>query len=150
MTEPTGAFPELFEVLRDYAGRDHDHQVKALRVTAAAYLPSSGTPRMPDARPLVEEVLGRNDFLLTDPETGELEPAGVDAVVSVATSRLDEGDIKWGADCLMRMMDALRRRAREEGYETYVLDASEILDGLETILAADVVEDVITDAVEEG
>lgn len=149
MTESAGAFPELFEVLREYAGRDHNHQVKALRVASAAYLPSSGAPQMPDARQLVEDVLNRNGFLLTDPETGELEPASVDAVVSVATSRLDEGDIKWGADCLMSMMDALRRRAQDEGYETYVLDASEILDGLETILAADVVEDVITDIVEE-
>jgi hypothetical protein len=149
MTESTGAFPELFEVLRDYAGRDHNHQVKALRVIAAAYLPSAGASPMPDARRLVEDVLSRNDFLLKNPETGELEPASVDAVVSVATSRLDEDDIKWGADCLMRMMDALRRRAQDEGYETYVLDASEILDGLETILAADIVEDVITDVIEE-
>jgi hypothetical protein len=149
MTESTGAFPELFEVIRDYAGRDHNHQVKALRVTAAAYLPSSGASPMPDARKLVEDVLGRNDFLLTNPETGEIEPASVDAVVSVATSRFEEDDIKWGAGCLMRMMDALRRRTQDEGYETYVLYASEVLDGLETLLAADIVEDVITDAIEE-
>lgn len=152
MTEPTGggAFPELFEVIRDYARRDHNHQVKALRITAAAYLPLSEAPPMPDARGMVEDVLSRNDYLLTDPETGELETASVDAVVSVATSRLAEGDIKWGAECLMKVMDALRRRAQSEGYETYVLDADEVLDGLETILAADIVEDVITDVVEDG
>ena len=152
MTESTGggAFPELFEVMREYARRDHNHQLKALRVIAAAYLPLSEMPPMPDARQLVQDVLSRNDYLLTDPETGELETASVDAVVSVATSRLAEGDIKWGADCLMKVMDALRRRAQDEGYETFVLDADEVLDGLETILAADIVEDVITEVVEEG
>jgi hypothetical protein len=50
----------------------------------------------------------------------------------------------------MNVMDALRRRAQSEGYETYVVDAEEVLDGLETIVAADIVEDVIEDIVEEG
>ncbi len=105
---------------------------------------------MPDARQVVEDVLTRNDFLLTDPQTGRLEPASVDAVVSVATSRLAEDDLEWGAGCLLNVMDALRRRAQSEGYETYVLDADEVLDGLETILAADVVEDAIEDLADEG
>jgi hypothetical protein len=145
MTEPAdgGAFPELFGVIRDYAQGDRDHQVKALRVVAAAYLPMHGAPPMPDAREVVEGVLNRSGFLLTNPETGGIEPSSVDAVVSVATSRLDEGDLKWGAGCLMSMMDALSRRAQDQGYETFVLDADEVLDGLETILAADIVEDVL-------
>jgi hypothetical protein len=145
MTDSTdgGTFPELFGVIQDYAQMDHNHQVKALRVISAAYLPLYDLPPMPDARQVVEDVLARNDFLLTDPQTGQFEPAGVDAVVSVATSRLDEEDLKWGAGCLLNVMDALRRRAQSEGYETYVLDADEVLDGLETILAADIVEDVI-------
>jgi hypothetical protein len=46
-------------------------------------------------------------------------------------------------------MDALRQRAQGEGYGTFVLDAQEVLDGLETILAADIVEDVIEEAIEE-
>jgi hypothetical protein len=152
MAEPTdsGTFPELFGVIRDYAGRDRNHQVKALRIIAAAYLPLFEVPPMPDARQVVEDVLSRNDFLLTDPETGRLEPASVDAVVSVATSRLNEEDLEWGAGCLLNVMDALRRRAQSEGYETYVLDAHEVLDGLETILAADIVEDVMEDIVDEG
>ncbi len=152
MTEPTheGTFPELFGVMQDYAQRDHTHQVKALRVIAAAYLPLFDVPPMPDARRLVEDILSGNDYLVTDPETGQLVPASVDAVVSVATSRLDEEDLKWGAGCLLNVMDALRRRAQSEGYATYVLDADEVLDGLETILAADIVEDVIEGAVEEG
>jgi hypothetical protein len=151
MTEPAdgGAFPELFEVIQDYARRDHNHQVKALRVIAAAYLPLFEVPPMPDAKQLVEDVLSRNGFLLTDPETGQLEPAGVDAVVSVAISRLAEEDLRWGARCLLNVMDALRSRVQSEGYATYVLDADDILDGLEAILAADIVEDVIEDIVRE-
>ena len=152
MTEPTGegTFPELFAVIEDYAQRDHAHQVKALRIIATAYLPLFDAPPMPDARRLVEDVLSRNGFLLTDPQSGQLDPAGVDAVVSVATSRLAEEDLKWGAACLISVMDALRARAQSEGYETYVLDADEVLDGLETILAADIVEDVIEEAIEGG
>lgn len=152
MTEPTGggSFPELFEVVRDYAQRDHNHQVEALRVISAAYLPLFEVPPMPDAKQVVEDVLRANDFLLTNPETGGLEPAAVDAVVSVATSRLAEEDLKWGAGCLMSVMDALRRRAQTEGYATYVLDAEDVLDGLEAILAADIVEDTIEDVLEGG
>jgi len=151
MTEPAdgGGFPELFEVIQDYARRDHNHQVKALRVIAAAYLPLFEVPPMPDAKQLVEDVLSRNGFLLTDPETGQLEPAGVDAVVSVAISRLAEEDLRWGARCLLNVMDALRSRVQSEGYATYVLDADDVLDGLEAILAADIVEDVIEDIVRE-
>jgi hypothetical protein len=152
MTVPAdgGSFPELFEVIQDYAQRDYSHQVKALRMIAAAYLPLFEVPPMPDAKQVVEDVLSRNEFLLSNPESNELEPASVDAVVSVATSRLVEEDLKWGASCLLNVMDALRRRAQSEGYETYVLDADEVLDGLETILAADIAEDVIEDIVEEG
>jgi hypothetical protein len=152
MTEYTnlGSFPELFGVIQDYAQKDNNHQVKALRIIAAAYLPLFEVHPMPDARQVVEDVLARNDFLLANPETGQLEPASVDAVVSVATSRLEEEHIKWGAGCLLNVMDALRRRAQSEGYETYVLDAEEVLDGLETILAADIAEDVIEDALVEG
>ncbi len=152
MTESTheGTFPELFGVIQDYARRDHNHQVKALRVIAAAYLPLFDVPPMPDARQLVEDILGSNDYLVTDPETGQLVGASVDAVVSVATARLDEEDLEWGAGCLLNVMDALRQRVQREGYATYVLDADEVLDGLETILAADIVEDVIEGAVDEG
>ena len=145
-----GTFPELFEVVRDYAQGDDAHQVQALRVIAAAYLPIFEVPPMPDAREVVEGVLTRNGFLVTSAETGGIEPSSVDAVVSVATSRLDEADLEWGAGCLMGMMDALRQRAQDEGYETFVLDAQEVLDGLETILAADIVEEVVEEALEEA
>ena len=143
-------FPELFGVVRDYAQRDQAHQVQALRVIAAAYLPILEAPPMTDIKDVVEGVLVENAFLLTNAETGGIEPSSVDAVVSVATSRLDEDDLEWGAGCLMAMMDALRQRAQVEGYETFVLDAQEVLDALETILAADIVEDVVEEALEEA
>jgi hypothetical protein len=144
------AFPELFEVVREYAQGDRAHQVQALRVIAAAYLPILEAPPMADARGLIEGVLANNGFLLTNAETGGIEPSSVDAVVSVATSRLDDDDLEWGAGCLMAMMDALMQRAQVEGYETFVLDAQEVLDGLETILAADIVEDVVEEALEDA
>ena len=55
MTDPTdgGSFPELFEVIRDYAQRDYSHQVAALRVIATSYLPLFEAPPMPDARRVV-------------------------------------------------------------------------------------------------
>jgi hypothetical protein len=143
-------FPELFGVVRDYAQRDRIHQVQALRVIAAAYLPAMEAPPMADTRELVEGVLVENGYLLANPETGGIEPSSVDAVVSVATSRLDEEDLEWGAGCLMAMMDALRQRAQVEGYETFVLEAQEVLDGLEQILAADIVEDVVEEVLEEA
>src|SRR5215207_1324060 len=52
MTESTdgGTFPELFEVIQGYAQRDYIHQVKALRIIAAAYLPLFEVPRCPTPR----------------------------------------------------------------------------------------------------
>jgi hypothetical protein len=49
MRDPTegGSFPELFEVIQDYAQKDYGHQVKALRIIVAAYLPLFDVPRCP-------------------------------------------------------------------------------------------------------
>ena len=73
MTEPTdrGAFPELFDVIQGYAHRDYNHQVKALRTIAAVYLPQFEVPPMPDAKQVVEDILRRNEFLLSNPQTGQ-------------------------------------------------------------------------------
>lgn len=46
-------------------------------------------------------------------------------------------------------MDALRQQTRTEGYGTYVLDAEDVLDGLGSILAADIVEGAVEDAIAE-
>jgi hypothetical protein len=140
-------FAELFGVIESYAGGDHDHQVKALQTMAGTYSPLFDMPAMPDAKALLEGVLEGHDYLIASP-SGGIETASVDAVVSVATSRFDDADMKWGADLLLRMMESLGRRAREEGYETYVIDAQIVLDGLETLLAVDVAEDLVNDGLE--
>jgi len=143
-----GDFSELFGVISAYAEGDYDHQVKALQTMAATYSPLFETPEMPDARGLVERILERHDYLVVTPGRDGLEPSSVDAVVSVATSRFDDAEMKWGADLLLRVMEALGRRAREEGYETYVLDARVVLDALDALLAVDIAEDMISDASE--
>ena len=153
MTEPAdgGAFPELFEVIQDYARRDHNHQVKALRIIAAAYLPLFEVPPMPDAKQVVEDVLSRNGFLLSNPETGQLEPASVDAVVSVATSRLLEEDLEWGGRLPPQRHGRPEGPSAERGLRGLRAGCrGGPLDGLGTILAADVAEDMIEDIVEEG
>jgi hypothetical protein len=144
----SGGFEELFGVIARYSEGDYDHQVKALQTLAATYSPLFETPAMPDARAVVEGILERHDYLVETPGRGGLEPASVDAVVSVATSRLDDAEMKWGANLLLHVMEALGRRAREEGYETYVLDARVVLDAMDALLAVDIAEDMITDSQE--
>ena len=61
MEDDAAAFPELFGVVRDYAGGDNAHQVQALRVIAAAYLPMMEAPPMADARVVVEGVLAAEE-----------------------------------------------------------------------------------------
>ncbi len=85
--------PGTFPVIRDYAQRDHKHQAKALRIIAAAYLPLFEVPLCPTPSKW-SRTYSAATVLLTDPGTGQPEPANVDAVVSVATSRLDEEDLK--------------------------------------------------------
>lgn len=149
MTQPDnggdGEFAELFEVIGKYAEGDYDHQVKALQTMAATYSPLFETPEMPDARGIVERILESHDYLLVTPGRDGLEPSSVEAVVSVATSRFNDAEMKWGADLLLRVMEALARRARQEGYETYVLDAQVVLDAMDTLLAVDIAEDMISD-----
>jgi len=153
MTQPDnggGEFAELFEVISKYAEGGYDHQVKALQTVAATYAPLFETPEMPDARGLVESILEGHDYLIVTPGRGTLEPSSVDAIVSVATSRFDDAEMKWGADLLLRVMEALGRRAREEGYETYVLDAQVVLDAMDTLLAVDIAEDMISAPTDVG
>jgi len=144
-----GGFAELFEVISTYARGDYDHQVKALQTMAAAYSPLFETPAMPDGKALVEDILESHGYLVETPGRGGMEPSSVDAVVSVATSGFDDAEMKWGADLLLRVMEALGSRAREEGYESYVLDAQVVLDAMDTLLAVDLAEDMITEAAED-
>ena len=95
MMEPTdgGTFPELFRLYEITRREITKHQAKALRIIAAAYLPLFEVPPCPTPS-RCSRTPSAATVLLTDPGTGQLEPANVDAVVSVATSRLDEEDLK--------------------------------------------------------
>ena len=143
MTDSTdgATFQELFSVIQDYAQRDHNHQVKALRVIAAAYLPLYDLPPCPTPE-VVEDVLTRNDFLVTDPRAaGSSPPAWTPW--SAWPPPGWTGKISGGGRLPPQRDGRSEAQGTEQGYETYVLDADEVLDGLETILAADIVEDVI-------
>ena len=151
MTEQTGnvSFPEIFRLIRDYSQGDYDRQVKALQTIAGVYVPLFEVPPMEDVKPVIEDILERNDFLVTPGGIGELEPASVEAVVAAATYGFNEAEMRWGADLLLRVMGALGRRAATEGYETFVADAALVLEGMERILALDIAEDVVEDIVED-
>jgi hypothetical protein len=151
MTEPTdsASFPELSQLIKDYAGGDLERQVKALQAIAGVYVPLFEVPPMEDIKQVVQDIIERNDFLVTTGGFGELEPASVEAVVAAATYGLNEADMRWGADLLLRVMGALGRRAATEGYETFVSDAALVLEGMERILALDIAEDIVEDIVED-
>ena len=153
MAEQTGdvSFPEITRLIRDYAQGDLDRQVKALQAIAGVYVPLFDLPPMEDVKEVVQDILERNDFLVTTGGNfGGIEPASVEAVVSVATYGLNEADMRWGADLLLRVMGALGRRAAMEGYETFVPDAALVLEGMERILALDIAEDIVEDMLEDG
>ena len=64
MTEPTtsrGKFSELFEVITKYSQGDYDHQEQALRVIAGVYDVPFEAEAMPDARQVVDDILGQRD-----------------------------------------------------------------------------------------
>ena len=152
MAEQTGdvSFPELSQLIKNYAQGGHDSQVKALQAIAGVYVPLFEIPPMEDVKQVVQDIIERNDFLVTTGAGfGEIEPASVDAVVAAATYAFNEADMRWGADLLLRVMGALGRRAATEGYETFVPDAALVLDGMERILALDIAEDVVEDIVED-
>ena len=96
MTEPMdeGAFPELFEVIQRYAQRDYNHQVKALRIIAAAYLPLFEVPPMPDAKLVVEDILSGRQLKFVDtsrPLSTERRGLGRRRVVSRYINELANG-----------------------------------------------------------
>ncbi len=63
MTESTGGgkFSELFEVITKYSQRNYHHQEKALRVIAGAYEVPLEAEAMPDAKQVVDDILGQYD-----------------------------------------------------------------------------------------
>lgn len=140
-----GKFSELFDVIRDYAGREYHYQDKALQVIAGAYVFMFESEDMPDARGVVDDILGQYDYVFTTLERGNLDPLSVDAVVRVALYR--EEHMEWGINRLGRILEGLFRRSRtDETYSDYVEDARIVIRGLEKIVAGSVLEEIVESA----
>ena len=140
-------FSELFEVIRDYSKREYDYQDKALQVIAGAYVFMFENQDMPDARGVVDDILGQYDYVFTTVERGNLDPLSVDAVVRVAL--YSEEYTEWGINRLGRILEGLFRRSRtDETYSDYVEDAGVVIRGLESIVAGSVLEEIV-ESVEE-
>jgi hypothetical protein len=137
-----GKFSELFEVIRDYAKREYDYQDKALQVLAGSYTFMFESEDMPDARGVIDDILGQYDYVFTTLERGNLDPLSVDAVVKVALYK--EEYMEWGISRLGRILEGLLRRSRtDETYSDYVTDAQIVIRGLERIVAGSVLEELV-------
>ena len=100
---------------------------------------------MPDARGVVDDILGQYDYVFTTVERGNLDPLSVDAVVRVAL--YSEEYTEWGINCLGRILEGLFRRSRtDETYSDYVTDARVVIRGLESIVAGSVLEEIVESA----
>ena len=137
-----GRFSELFGVIEDYARREYHYQDKALQVIVGSYVFQFESEDMPDARPVVDEILGQYDYVFTTIERGNLDPLSVDAVVKVALYR--EEYMEWGINRLGKILEGLFRRSRtDETYEDYVGDAGIVIRGLERIVTGSVLEEFV-------
>jgi hypothetical protein len=97
---------------------------------------------MPDARGVVDDILGQYDYVFTTLERGNLDPLSVDAVVKVALYK--EEYMEWGLNRLSKILEGLFRRSRtDETYSDYVTDASIVIRGLERIVAGSVLEEIV-------
>lgn len=135
-------YSELFEVIKDYARRDFDYQDKALQVIAGAYVFMFEAEDMPDARPIVDEILGEHDYVFTNLERGNLDPLSVDAIVRVAL--YTDQYMEWGINRLGRVLEGLLRRSQtDESYTDYVEDARVVLRGMETIVTGSFLEEIV-------
>jgi hypothetical protein len=144
-------FSELFDVIRAYSKREHHYQDKALQVIAGAYVFMFENQDMPDARGVLDDILGQYDYVFTTVQRGNLDPLSVDAVVRVAL--YSEEYTEWGINRLGRILESLFRRSRaDETYSDYVEDARVVIRGLESIVAGSVLEEIVesADAPEPG
>ena len=143
MAEPE-KFSDLFAVIASYATREYDYQDKALQVIAGAYGFMFEEEDMPDARPVVDEILSQYDFVFTNIESGRLDPLSVEAVVKVALYQHEF--MEWGINRLGKILEGLFRRSRaDETYpdSAYSEDARVVLRGLERIVNGSILEDIV-------
>ncbi len=140
----SGRFPELFELIADYARGDRAHQEKALRLITVAYEGPPEVEGMPDARQAVDDILSGNDYVFPTSGLGTLEQRSVDAVVRVAL--YEQGNREWGIDRLGRMLQGLVRRLDAEGgYHSYEEDTNVVMAGLRTVVTGVLVEELVED-----
>jgi hypothetical protein len=151
MMEFTGEskFSELFGVITKYSQGDHDYQEKALQVIAGVYEAPLEIEPMPNAKQVVDDILGQHDYVFPIGESdGGLDPHSVDAVVRVAL--YEEENREWGINRLSRMLETLVRRLNtEEGYPEYVEDTDMVMNGLRTVAAGSLAEEIVEDLAEE-
>ncbi len=137
-----GKFSELFEVIRDYSRREYDYQDKALQVLTGSYTFMFESEDMPDARGVIDDILGQYDYVFTTLERGNLDPLSVDAVVKVALYK--EEYMEWGLNRLGKILEGLFRRSRtDETYSDYVEDARIVIRGLEKVVAGSILEEIV-------
>jgi len=143
-----GEFTELFEVITKYSQMDHDRQEKALRVIAAIYDVPFEAETMPDAKQVIDDILGQHDYVFTIDESGHtLDPRSIEAVVRVALYR--EENRKWGINRLSRMLEGLVRKLNtKEGYPDYVEDSARVIEGLQTVVSGALAEEIVEGLVE--
>jgi len=143
-----GEFTELFEVITKYSQMDHDRQEKALRVIAAIYDVPFEAETMPDAKQVIDDILGQHDYVFTIDESGHtLDPRSIEAVVRVALYR--EENREWGINRLSRMLEGLIRKLNtKEGYPDYVEDSARVIEGLQTVVSSALAEEIVEDLVE--
>jgi hypothetical protein len=97
---------------------------------------------MPDARGVIDDILGQYDYVFTTLERGNLDPLSVDAVVKVALYK--EEYMEWGLNRLGKILEGLYRRSRtDESYADYVTDARIVIRGLERVVAGSVLEEIV-------
>ena len=150
MTQPAanGKYSDLFDVIEDYARREYDYQDKALQVIVGAYVFMFEPEDMPDARPIVDEILEQYNYVFTNLERGNLDPLSVDAVVRVAL--YTDEYMEWGISRLSRILEGLLRRVQtDESYTDYVDDARIVIRGLENLVLGSALEEIVENPANE-
>jgi hypothetical protein len=151
MTQSTeeSKFSELFGVITKYSQGDHDYQKKALQVIAGIYEVPLEIEPMPNAKQVVDDILGQYDYVFPiDESGGGLDPHSVDAVVRVAL--YEEENREWGINRLSRTLEGLVKRLNtEEGYPDYVEDSDPVMNGLRTVVAGSLAEEIVEEIVDE-
>ncbi|CAN5702257.1 hypothetical protein BH24ACT22_BH24ACT22_19570 [soil metagenome] len=141
-------YSDLFDVIESYARGEYDYQDKALQVIAGAYVFMFEPEDMPDARPIVDEILEQYDYVFTNLERGNLDPLSVDAVVRVAL--YTDEYMEWGLNRLSRILEGLLRRVQiDETYTDYVEDARIVIRGLENIVLGSALEEIVENSKED-